>query len=132
MTNKKKENDIGRRATAFLDHIHKNGFGGQKIGQVIKEGTWHKEYAIFVLDFDFPIFLDHGCDYCKHEFDYNQFRSDLMQELRSYVGNNCTISYNNNIHEYEIIGNKNSKFYKDHFEELEKLAEEGGHVIFQP
>ncbi len=117
--------NVAQKANEVYDHLIKNGFQGLKIIHHEKECVWHREYAIFILQFDDYF----ECENPYHSFDFHQFESDLVSYMQNQFPS-CSVSYNKYTHEWEIIGEHYAAYYDDNIDALEELSSNEGHSIY--
>ena len=126
--------NVATKAIEVLDKLQKSGFGGLDVLNIKKEGVWHEEYAVFILNFDFPIYDEPDTPYTTHSFDEDGFNSDLMYHLE-FEFPKCKINFSKGCSEYEIIGPKYKSFYKKNFDAIEDIETRRGMgelVIYTP
>ena len=123
--------NVAKVATKFVDSLEKESeFNNVDIIQIEKECVWHREYAIFIVDFDFDSFyLECHNDYTEVTFDNDGFDLD-WQEFVYEQFPECTIKFHGGTGEVEIIGPNYDEFVKTYSEELEELSSKSGHHIF--
>jgi len=120
--------NVAKKATEVYDELVKRGYHNIPVLVHKKESVWHREYAIFIIQFDTPYFYDDK-PYETHEFDYDQFEADLI-EYMEYKFPYCSISYNRHTYEFEILGEHYAAYYDDNIQALEDLSEQEGHAIY--
>jgi hypothetical protein len=126
--------NVAKKANDIIIALNLMGFNGIKVADIEKEGIWHQEYAIFTINFRFPLtgFWDEEeTQYIKPKtFDYRQFTHDFVTWLKKEFPN-CNLKYYPECHEVEICGPNYKQFYEQNMDALEDLAEKPGHQIYE-
>lgn len=112
------ELNVAEQAIKFLAEMEK-GFNDIPVGNIECECIWHKEYAIFLLDFEFDLDIP---DNPYVTVDYAQFHYDLQKYMQEKYFPNCQINYSSGCHEWEIIGPNQKEFHKTHEQVLEDFS----------
>ena len=122
--------DVAVEADKLLTALETLGqFKGVNVLKIQRESTWHREYAVFILQFNTFVF-ENNKPFVKTEFDHDAFDNEICELMRKKFPR-CTIKYNANTYEYEIMGPGYSEFYQKHADALEELASEPGWAIYK-
>ncbi len=128
--------NVADKANLFLDLIKTTGYK-YPVRNIEKEGIWHPEYAIFILEFKTPNF-NHFYNEDEDEytqppqFDKGRFYKNFVNYLQETFPN-CKIKRYEHLDEYEIMGPNYREFYDEHLDALEELAcKTDKHCVYAP
>ena len=114
--------NIAESANELLDALKIGSFHGVKASSIQREGVWHEQYAIFLIDWNFGVDFTEPSEYRDNSFDEDRFNDDFEKCLKKQFPG-ADISYNQYCNEYEIIGQHNEAFYAAHKDRIEELCD---------
>ncbi len=109
--------NLRETARTFLARLEKEGFNGLSFHNIELEGSDTPEddltieqqneininYVVFVAAPDFEELYDDVGPYTRVNIDSDQYEQDFWEELQNVFGDDVSMTYNENVGEWEII-----------------------------